>query len=176
MTQFYDWFSGLATIGGFLYFLTGFAAAYVFECIKAKIKNRKIKIQWQLAGIVIGVVALVISTVQSQVAYETAKDTAQEVQDCQREFNASLKSRARISAENDEISQTQRRILFDWIHRLIFPPPPYDKLDTNDPLRQQYGFTITIETEQALGRSFARQDELQHERDQNPLPDPTCGK
>ena len=176
MTTAYDWFEGLATISGFLYFLAGFGAAYAFECIRAKVRHRQIRIQWQLAGIAIGVAAIVIVTFQTQVAYTTAKDTAQEVQDCQREFNAALKARARIGAENDEISQTQRRIVFDWIHNLIFPPPPFDKMDTSDPQRQAYGYTLTIKTERLFQQSLNRQDELQAERDRKPLPDPTCGK
>ena len=174
--DFYAWFAGLATIGGFAYFLLGFGTAYLTHCTRAWLRHKEIKIQWRIAGIAIGIASIVYVSLQTQVAYNTAKETAQEVQDCQREFNDALKARARIGSENDEISQTQRRILFDWIHRLIFPPPPYNEMETNDPRRQQYGFAITIETEQALGRSFARQDELQRERDQKPLPDPTCGK
>lgn len=171
-----DWFSGFATIGGWLYFLAGFGFAYAQACIRAKLKHKQVQLPWRLAGIAIGISAMIVVTMQTQVAYDTAKRTAQEVQDCQREFNQALRSRVRISNENDEISQTQRRILFDWIHNLIFPPPPYDRMVTNDPRRQDYGLTVTINTESALKRSFARQDELQAERDSHPLPDPTCGK
>jgi hypothetical protein len=172
-----DWFSGLATIGGFLYFLTGFAAAYATACVRAKVRGRRVQIPWRISGIVVGIAAMIIVTLQAQVAYTTAKETAQEVQDCQREFNAALKARARITSENDEVSQSQRRIVFNWIHRLILPPPPYASMSTNDQRRQDYGYTITIQTEKEFQASLDRQDELQRQRDRSPLPsDPTCGK
>ena len=172
----YDWFAGLATISGFMYFLLGFGSAYALACIRAKLRHRNVTIPWHIAGIVVGCVAIFIVTVQTQVAYTTAKDTAQEVQDCQREFNDALKARAQITSENDEVSQDQRRIIFDWIHALIAPPPPYDTMETDDPRRQDYGITVTLATERDFEASLKRQDELQAERASNPLPDPTCGK
>lgn len=172
----YDWFAGLATIGGFLYFMTGFATAYAVACIRARLRHTEIKIRWQVAGIAVGVAAIIIVTLQTQVAYNTAKDTAEEVQQCQREFNDALRARARITAENDELSQAQRRIIFDWIHALLNPPPPINTLETNDPRRQQYGLELTADTERLFRMSLARQDQLQTERERNPLPDPTCGK
>lgn len=177
MTQITDWFTGLATIGNFLYFLAGFGFAYLQHCVRAKLKHKQIQIRWQIAGIVIGVAAIIIVTLQTQIAYSTAKETAQEVQDCQREFNSALKARAQITSENDELSQAQRRIVFNWIHALIFPPAPYNSMATDDPRRQAYGYTLTIDTEHQFQASLDRQDELQVQRDRNPLPaDPTCGK
>lgn len=177
MTQISDWFTGLATIGNFLYFLTGFGFAYLQHYLRAKLKHKQIQIRWQLAGIAIGVAAIIIVTFQTQIAYTTAKQTAQEVQDCQREFNTALKARAQITTENDELSQTQRRIVFNWIHALIFPPAPYNTMPTDDARRQAYGYTLTIETEHQFQASLDRQDELQRQRDASPLPaDPTCGK
>lgn len=176
MSTVYEWFAGLATVGGFLYFLTGFAAAYATHCIRQKLKHRQIRIRWQIAGIAIGIAAIVIVTAQTQIAYSTAKSTAIEVQLCQKEFNAALRARARIAAENDELSQVQRRIIFDWIHALLNPPPPIDMLSTNDPRRQEYGLDLTAKTERLFQASLARQDQLQIARDQKPLPDPTCGK
>lgn len=176
MNDVYTWFSGLATISGLLYFLAGFGAAYVTHCVRAKMRNRTVTIPWHLAGIVIGVAAIVIVTIQTQIAYTTAQETAQEVQDCQREFNAALKARSQITSENDEISQAQRLIVFQWIHNLIFPPEPYNTMTTDDPRRQAYGFSLTIDTNHEYQASLDRQDALQKQRDAHPLPDPTCGK
>lgn len=133
-------------------------------------------IPWYYIGIVIGCATIIFTILQSSSAYNTAKETAQEVQDCQREFNQALKARSQITSENDELSQVQRRIIFDWIHALIFPPEPYASMSTNDPRRQDYGFTLTVNTEHAFQASLDRQDALQRQRDQTHLPDPTCGK
>lgn len=175
MDFFYDWVEGWATVGAFLYFLTGFAFAYVFECVRAKIRHRRIKIQWQLAGIVIGVAALIISSIQGQIAYTTARDAALEGRRCVQELRGALDARAAVAAENDEVSQDQRRFLWDWIHGIIAPPPPYNTMDTNDPRRQTYGIGLTQDLDRELMESFARQDKLQAERDRHPIPDPTCG-
>lgn len=171
-----DWFEGFATIGGFMYFLAGFGFCYAQACIRAKMRHKEVRLPWRLAGIAVGIAAMIVVTMQTQVAYTTAQETAREVQECQREFNQALQDRARIAAENDELSQIQRRILFNWIHDLIFPPEPYTSMATDDQRRQAYGFTLTTKTEHALKQSMNRQDELQVERARKPLPDPTCGK
>lgn len=172
----FEWFSGLATLSGLLYFLAGFASAYITHCVRAKMRHREVTIPWHIAGIAVGLAAIVVITVQTQVAYNTAKETAQEVQDCQKEFNQALRDRARITTENDELSQIQRRIVFDWIHDLIFPPEPYAAMTTDDKRRQAYGLALTIRTEHQFKESLKRQDELQLQRQRSPLPDPTCGK
>lgn len=105
-----------------------------------------------------------------------AKQFAAEVKDCQREFNQALRDRAQITSENDDLSQAQRRIVFHWIHDLIFPPEPYASMDPNDPRRQQFGLTLTINTEREFQASLNRQDELEKDRDKRALPEPTCGK
>lgn len=171
-----DWFVGLATPGNMTYFAAGFAFAFVARWIWCKVKHRKYEIPWRYLGIAIGVCAIVTVSLQSSQAYTTAKTTAIEAKQCQEEFNAALKARSRITSENDELSQTQRRIVFDWIHDLIFPPEPYASMTSDDPRRQDYGYTLTINTEHTFQASLDRQEELQKEREQHPYPDPTCGK
>lgn len=176
MDNVYEWFSGLATPGGVAYFLFGFMFAFIARWIYCRAKHQELRIPWQNIGITIGVSAIVVVSLQSSEAYSTAKQTAVEVQACQKEFNAALRQRAQINDENEELSQTQRLIVFNWIHNLIFPPPPYSDMPTSDPERQAYGYGITIETEKRFQRSIDRQKELTDERARNPLPDPTCGK
>ena len=171
-----NWFSGFATIGGWLYFLAGFGFAYAQACVRAKLRHKQVRLPWRLAGIAVGVSAMIVVTMQTQVAYTTAKQTAQEVQDCQREYNQALRARAQITSENDELSQTQRQIIFAWIHALLFPPPPFNVLPPGDPKRQEYGLTLTYNTERDFQASLKRQNEIQAYRDSHPLPDPTCGK
>lgn len=172
----YDWFVGLATPGGIAYFLAGFGCAFVARWAWCKVRHQELNVPWRYVGIAIGVSMIVTVSLQSSQAYTTAKDTAIQVQGCQREFLAALNARSRITAENDELSQAQRRVVFDWIHDLIFPPEPYASMTTDDPRRQDYGFTLTINTDRAFRASLNRQDELQRQRDAHPLPDPTCGK
>jgi hypothetical protein len=171
-----NWFSGFATFGAWLYFLAGFGFAYAQACVRAKLRHKDLRLPWRLAGVAIGISAMFVVTMQTQIAYTTAKETAQEVQDCQREYNRALVARAQITSENDELSQIQRKIVFDWIHALLFPPPPFDKLPPGDPRRQEYGLTLTFHTERDFQKSLNRQDQLQDYRDHHPLPDPTCGK
>jgi hypothetical protein len=176
MNEVVNWFTGLATIGGFMYFLAGFGCAYLVAGVQSKLRNRELKIPWHISGITIGVVAIVITVLQSQVAYTTAEHTATEVQDCQREFNSALNARARITSENDEVSQDQRFIIYSWIHDLLFPPPPFDVMDPQDPRRQQHALELTMQTDNKFKASLDRQDVLQAQRDSHPLPKPTCGR
>ena len=172
----YDWFAGLATIGGFLYFLAGFAAAYVYNYCKCKARHRKMRVPWHIVGIAIGVSAIVITTLQSSVAYNTAQQTAVEVQNCQREFNGVIRARAKISEENDRWSAIQRKALGDWLRTLIYPPSPYDEMDPNDPLRQAWALELTEKYSKIIQQAQREQDENLVERTKHPLPEPTCGR
>lgn len=176
MNDIYTWFAGLATVSGLAYFMAGFGFAYVVHCVREKLHHHIVKLPWHLAGIAIGTAAIIIVTLQSSIAYNTAEETAADAKECQEQFNRALHVRSQITSENDELSQTQRRIVFDWIHNLIFPPEPFASMPTEDPRRQSYGYTLTINTERTFQASLDRQEELQKEREQHPYPDPTCGK
>lgn len=171
-----QWFSGIATPSGLLYILMGFIAAHVCRYIKCKVKRKKILISWQFTGIAVGVVVMVITSVQSQIAYTTAKQATVQMQNCQREFNTTLKARAKITTENDQLSQDRSLVVVSWIHSLLFPPPPYDKMDPNDPPRQKYALILTLGADKRFRELLAKQDALLAERDRHPLPDPTCGR
>lgn len=171
-----DWFAGFATIGGFLYFLAGFGFAYLQHCIRMKIKHKKITIPWHLAGIAVGIGAMVVFMFQSSIAYNTARQTALEQRECNIQFRAALLERSKITRENDELSQDQRMIIFNWFNKIVFPPPPYDVMAVNDPPRQQFALNLTIDTREQFYESVKRQNKLQADRDRHVLPDPTCGK
>ena len=176
MNEVYGWFAGLATIGGFLYFLVGFLFAYLVNWVRSKIKHRSTRVQWRLGGIAVGVVAIVIASFQSQSAYITAQQTAKDARACQIEFAAALAERGEIANENDALSHEQRKIVFDWIHDLIFLPPPYATMDPNDPERQAFAILRTQDAERKFSELIKRQDNLIEERARHPYPDPTCGK
>lgn len=176
MNNIMEAFSNLATVGGLIDVVIGFILAYIFNFIWCHRHHKRAQVNWRYIGIAIGCIMIAFTSIQTQVAYNTAKKTAQEVRDCQREFNSALQARSQITSENDEVSQNQRRIVFNWIHSLIFPPEPYASMDPNDPRRQAFGISLTIKTEHEFQASLNYQDELQKARDTHQLPEPTCGK
>lgn len=176
MMNVYEWFAGLATIAGFLYFLAGFLAAYAIHSVRCRMRHKSVKVEWRIGGIAVGIVAIMLTSFQAQAAYSTAQQTAKDARDCQIEFNNALTERAKITTENDALSQEQRTIVFNWIHDLIFPPPPYAELDPNDPKRQAWTLLRTQDTDREFQQSINRQDDLQQKRKDHPYPDPTCGR
>lgn len=173
-----NWFSGLATLSGFLYFLLGFGSAYVVHCAKMKMRHKKVRIPWHLAGIAIGTAAILIVTLQSSIAYNLANETADEVQACQREFNQTLRARSKIAEENDRLSVVQRTALGDWLRALLFPPADIANLresNPNDPRVQTWSFAITRHYSDIIEKAQREQAVNFEERRHHPLPDPTCG-
>jgi hypothetical protein len=81
-----------------------------------------------------------------------------------------------ITKENDDLSEEQRVEIFNFLHDIALPPPPFSTMATDDPRRAQYGLRRLLETQGRLAASLNRQNVLQAYRDTHPLPDPTCGK
>jgi H+/Cl- antiporter ClcA len=77
----YDWFAGLATIGGFAYFMAGFGVSYAWWWWRCKMHHERVRVPWHLVGIAIGTMAIIIVTFQSSAAYNTAQKTAQDSKD-----------------------------------------------------------------------------------------------
>jgi hypothetical protein len=172
----FEWLEGLATLSGFLYFLTGFGSAYLLHCVRARLRHKRITIPWHLAGISIGTAAIVIITAQSSIAYNTAKDTAEAQRLCNIEFRSALLERSKITKQNDDLSQEQRLLVFRFFHDIALPPPPFNEMSTNDPRRAQFGLQRLLDTDAAFTDSVRRQNMLEQEREKHPYPDPTCGQ
>lgn len=172
----YMWFYGLLSPGNIAYLVTGYLLAILTHLVRARMKHRKTVIPWHLVGIAIGVVVIIATSVQSSGAYNIAKNTSQEVQECQRQFNETLRVRARISEENDGYSQTQRKALADWLRLLLDPPPPYSTMATDDPERQAWALETTRYYSRIIQQAQKDQDENFEERKHHQLPEPTCGK
>ena len=137
------------------------------------------KVQWRLMGIAIGVAAMIIISLQTQVAYSTAKNTAKQVQDCQREFNLIIRTRAAISEDNDKWSVIQRTALGDWLKEIIEPPPDIAQIQKDnptDPRITAWGIAMSQKYSNIIQNAQREQDINFEERKQHPLPDPTCGK
>ena len=175
----YDWFSGLATIGGFAYFLLGFIVSYIINWVNCRYKHQEMRIPWHYAGIGIGVAAIVIVTIQSSIAYNTARLTADQVQSCQKEFNTIIRERSRIQEENDKWSIVQRKAFGDWLRIILSPPADIADLRKNDPTNpriNEWGYSITAYFSDIIQQAQTEQDKNFEERKNHPLPDPTCGK
>lgn len=176
MNDVITWFMGFATFSGFAYFMTGFAISYAWwwwRCLK---RHQKVALPWRYMGIAIGVAAILITSLQSAQAYTTAEQTSREQRECNIQFRAILLERAKITSENDDLSEEQRLIVFNWFSEILFPPSPWKELSVDDPVRQQYVLNRTLETQAAFRASVDRQNAIQVEREKHVYPDPTCGK
>lgn len=160
-----DWFLGLFTASGLVQFSAGVGAACVYHYVKAHLKGRVVVFKWQYMAVplVLGIAGFI--TIQTQ-----------QNANCVREFQQVLRVRAAITTENDQLSIQQRQIIYNWIHGLIFPPPPISDLDTEDPVRQKWALQFTIETDKTFRASINQQHENDRERAEHPLPAPTCGE
>jgi hypothetical protein len=147
-----------------------------------------ISMTWVGGLVAVGVLGYVLLQVdQTETHYRQLGD---EMRRCQIEFNTALRARAAITTENDQLSREQRDLLAEsdeaestWISRLINLPEDIASLTPDDPRRQDYGQTITrVYFERATKINLRitaisdRQRQLDQERLDHPLPEPTCGR
>lgn len=159
-----NWLQDLATLEHLGYFMMGVASACGWHFVKARIQGRILIIKWQYIAIPLVLAIAAHMSVQNQ-----------ENADCTREFNQVLRERAAVTTQNDQISIQQRELIYQWIHNLIFPPPEIARLDTNDPVRQEYAVKLTRATDEKFAALIDKQREYERHRAANPLPPPTCG-
>lgn len=161
----YDWFLDLFAVGHLVYFLLGVGATCLYHLIKARLHGHTVVIRWQYIAIPVAAAAVLNVTLQNQ-----------HNADCVREFNQTLRVRSAISEENDRLSLSQRELIYEWMHALIFPPPGIAELPTTDPRRAKYGLDVTVETDKQFRASMNTQRENDRENAAHPLPAPTCGQ
>lgn len=159
-----DWVLNLFTLEGLWHFLIGVAAASVWHCAKAKVQGKIVVFKWKYIAIPLAISITMYIAVQNQ-----------QNADCVREFNQVLRERSSVTADNDRISQEQRKLIYNWIHNLVFPPPDIAKLDGTDPAREKWAIDLTLETDRQFRISLEQQRENDEYRAANPLPPPTCG-
>ncbi|QHB37456.1 membrane protein [Mycobacterium phage Aikoy] len=185
-----DWFVGLFTLSGMAYFIAGYVSAYLIYGIYCMHKHKRLIINWRIPGIMLGITMIAFVSVQTQMAYTIAAKTAEEVQACQREFNATLGYRSRISEENDALSIEQRQLLADkdraetemWM-TVLDPPAGISDLASDHPARQAWAIQVVQDytarakrIDERIDAIRLRQERLQADRAANPLPEATCGK
>lgn len=125
---------------------------------------------------------------------------AARVQDCQKQLieaiNASRAVTAaneKISADNDRLSQNERRLLAElakaqseWLGQLIAPSDPrIAAMDPNDPAREEYGFAVSRTFFAKAGDINRQIDGIHRQQAENDaarstsrpaLPEPDCGE
>lgn len=159
-----EWFTDLFTAASLGYFCLGVGAASAWHLIKARFTGKIVIFRWKYIAIPAAVAVALYMSIQTQ-----------QNADCVREFQQVLRDRSSVTSENDRISQDQRKLIYDWIHALVFPPPEIDKLDGADPVREKWAIDLTVETDKKFRASMDEQRENDEFRASHPLPAPTCG-
>lgn len=159
-----DWFLDLFTLSHLGSFMLGVATATSWHYAKARFQHRIMVIKWQYIALPLAV------GLTAYMAVET-----QQSADCVREFQQVLRERAKVTSENDQLSIEQRKLLYDWIHELLFPPPDIAKLPGSDPARETWAIDLTLETDKKFAASLEQQKENDAQRAAHPLPPATCG-
>ncbi|AGU91937.1 hypothetical protein ADAWI_15 [Mycobacterium phage Adawi] len=141
-----------------------------------------------LAGLVLVATLgyVLLQTGQTEAKYRgLARDVAQ----CQTEFNAALKARSQITADNDRLSVKQRDLLTEMgdaastlVDRQLNPPDAIAGLEINDPRRLAWNEDVTrvyfqrvTKLRAEIAQVHDEQVKLQEDRAKHPLPEPTCG-
>lgn len=172
-----NWLNQATSPGGILAFVLGIISAIVYHgLLKPWWCNKhghhlSYKISIKLTNVIMAIAALAI--MWTGVRYT---ELASEVARCQTEFNTALRVRGEITQDNDRLSLIQREALANWIHDLIFPPPPYDKMDVTDRNRQAWATFRTVEADRTIRHAQEEQQQNDKERSEHPYPDPTCGR
>lgn len=155
----------LLSIDHLVSFCAGVAATCAWHFFKARRRREILVIKWQYIATPV-VVALAV-----YMAAETQQNA-----DCVREFQQVLRDRSAVSTENDQISIAQRKLLYNWIHALVFPPPEIAKLPGGDPVREKWAIDLTLQTDKQFRASLDEQRENDEYRAAHPLPPPRCGE
>lgn len=196
MTMFGDLFSWSTLLG----VLFGFGLQRAYEFSKACYQNRhaplpngekhhmpSVNRTWLASAIALGVVAWSIFQIEvtarrTDTIINDARTFSAQVKDCQREFNAALAARSKIAADNDKWSAIQRKALGDWLFEILNPPPDIGQIRATDPnfqsnpRYQQWGIDVTQHYYTIINHAQREQDDNIAEREQHPLPEPTCGR
>lgn len=140
-------------------------------------------------GVILILFGSIFVGVQSNNTDKAVRDLTLQTQDCYRQFSEALQARTKIAAEDKAVYQKQRDALvandeamLKWLSTLLNPPPDIAALPQQDQRRRDWGIAITQEFNNVMTNSRvivaqAREQEQKSdaERQQHPLPQPTCG-
>lgn len=131
-----------------------------------------------LALMVVGwsIYQIQVTSQHTNATTDRTNNLSNEVRACQKEFNLALKERSRIQVESDELAARDRAALRKWLATLLQPPPDIAKLNPSDPIRQAWGIGVTEQYQQWASAIEEQRQKNEKKRQDNPLPEPTCGK
>jgi hypothetical protein len=182
----------------FICFVLGVIAVYAWNCVKARFLNRRNGISSQPSfgrrGMMLLAVAFIIFgsisvAVQTEKTHNEVRAISMETEKCYRQFSEALNARSAISQENEKLSRIQRAALADnqvalktWLDQLLSPPAEIAALPPNSPPRRDWGISVTNKLNETMAvnnriitESNNQQLANDKEREEHPLPQPTCG-
>lgn len=167
MTLIFEALSKLFSLAGLLSFLFGVGATLAYY----RMTNRTVRVLavlWSIVFIMSGYLAVG--------QYKFAAST----QKCQELFAETLKTRAKITEENDHWSLVQRQAFRNLLYEALNPPPEITRLISEDPhyteskqYQQWYRDTMSKHY-QVIHEAHVEQQKAIEERRSNPIPDPRC--
>ncbi len=160
--------AGLFSISGLVAFTLGVGTVYVWNHIKIVVTKRrtpKVRINKMWAGWVVVTLAVAFVGVKTQQTW-----------DCQSQFAAVLKTRSELSAQDNKLDGIERDALQTLVSQALSPPPDIAPLPPDDPKRQAWGREITLDYFNTVQDARNQRDANQKEREQHPLPEPSCGR
>lgn len=128
--------------------------------------------------------------VNVQHTHDQTIDLAKRVEKCQVEATKAVAVRDNIKFQNDKLSKRSRELLTDlddangvWTRQLVTPPPNIAALQSNDPARQTWTITVTLDylngtahTHAELRSIYAQEDALFAQEEAHPLPPLGCDR
>lgn len=155
--------STVFTVDHLIYFVAGIAAAWIWQSAKASFRHKSVRIKWRPLVVGMSVLVLLYVTISTHKASQ-----------CVTEFNHVLGVRSAINDQDQAVSLEERKLIYDWIHTLVYPPPDIARMDPSDSRRQQWALNLTVQTDQQFAKSLQQQADNERARDENPLPNSTC--
>ncbi|AYB70560.1 hypothetical protein SEA_SERENDIPITOUS_18 [Mycobacterium phage Serendipitous] len=133
---------------------------------------------------VLGYVLLQVGQIETRY-----KGLADNVERCQVEFQQAITARSKITTENDQLSRQRQDLLQEygratslWLSQLVNLPEDIADLSSTDPRVIAWGQAVTrVYSEHALRINSKlndigkRQEQLEQDRRDHPLPQATCG-
>lgn len=179
---------GLFSISSMISFLAGVAGTILFYRVEDKWvkdhqsgeekppvhKLRSLWILWSLVFVITGYIGF-----QEHETAESVRTLSRQTQDCQRQFQETLKIRSDAGDAQDEWARRKSQAIGGWLRDILFPPEDIARLrneNPNDPRYQQWAITVTSKYLGLIDEAEKEQEAAMKERQEHPYPEPTCGK
>ena len=188
MNAIIDALSGLFSISSLVSFLAGVGGTILFYRVEDRWQSehppegnppkvhklRSLWILWSLILVLTGYIGF-----QQHETAQRVQRISLDVQDCQKEFQETLKARSEAGDKQDEWARRKSQAIAGWFRDLLFPPPDILQLrqsDPNNPRYQEWAIGVTSKYLALIDQAEKEQNAAMRERMSNPYPEPKCGK